>query len=393
MSLEEKRWVANEHILSGKLIIKLSARFSIAVSTIQTWVTKVLKGITQHETAGQPPRLLKRKQEEVFDGITGQEFQKRTPAFVKDINAKAKETNILRGIPSGLAKPVSRRTMGKYEKKFVTKTANADKATVARAEARQDVRNAVSFAVMNALVVPMTSPELIINADATQYTVGGGVDNTQVKYCGEIKGPIKTLPEKMDGGLTSYFIKHYATINALGFSSDPVYIASDDSMGVEDFDVHSVQGLSNSTDPRAKGYLCFMNTRTPNAAFYEWYMRSVLVPFVLMLRTVHDLDVSVPAWFQIDGEAEQLSPYETGALQELLRETNIIVGKLPGGTTSWTQALDKGEYFRGSKGTLKTIKDSDAAWNRRLIEVVTAVVNAHNTRMRAMVPDRATRGV
>ncbi len=66
----------------------------------------------------------------------------------------------------------SRTTLGRLELELGIYTGNTEETTDARAIAVAAVRNAVSFAV-----APLIDPHLILNADATQFTVG----NTSAK--------------------------------------------------------------------------------------------------------------------------------------------------------------------------------------------------------------------
>jgi hypothetical protein len=193
------------------------------------------------------------------------------------------------------------------------------------------------------------------------------------------KGPIKSKPQKSDGGLMAYFVKHYATVSAMGCSATPVFIATDDNMKVDDIDVYAVPGLGNGTDVGCEGLLVFLKTRVPTVPFSIWFIKEVLVTFVTDIRSAAGgcLDGKL-AWFQLDGEAEQIAPYQLKDVQTLLKDNNIVVGKPPGGTTSWTQPLDLGNYFKARKTALKNIKDSDAARFKLLVGAIRGVAAAHN---------------
>jgi hypothetical protein len=301
----------------------------------------------------------------VVSQVTDQEYQMPVKDFNELLYQKAVESAARRGIPRSMVPPISRYTISNYEKIIGAKRKSSESTTWARADAQGDIRNAVSFAVMNSLMVPLTEPDLIINSDATQYTVGGGAKRVQVIMISRDEaqeGPIKSKPQKSDGGLMAYFKKHYATVSAMGCSATPVFMATDDNMKVDDIDVYAVPGLGNGTDVGCEGLLVFLKTRVPTIPFYIWFIKEVLVPFVTDIRSAAGgcLDGKL-AWFQLDGEAEQIAPYQLKEVQTLLKDNNIVVEKPPGGTTSWTQPLDRGNYFKASKTALKNIKDSDAA--------------------------------
>ena len=91
---------------------------------------------------------------------------------------------------------MSRRARGRVEEKLAIKTGNAETVTNARAIATADIRNAVSYALMNMLMTLLVSPYRILNADATQHKVGYDSDKKiQVKYVDAPNGPQKVQPD------------------------------------------------------------------------------------------------------------------------------------------------------------------------------------------------------
>ncbi|KAJ1394977.1 hypothetical protein B484DRAFT_439069, partial [Ochromonadaceae sp. CCMP2298] len=148
---------------------------------------------------------------------------------------------------------------------------NAEVTTTARALAIEDVRNALSFCVMNCCCVPLTTPQLIINVDATQFTVGDRkAEPTKVVYTGKRPKQLKAEPTKGQSGLTAYFIKYYATINAAGDQARSVYIIADDNMLPGEIDVREVTGLGAGASSKEISYLIFCKTRVPTIEFYKW---------------------------------------------------------------------------------------------------------------------------
>lgn len=65
----------------------------------------------------------------------------------------------------------------------------------------------------------------------------------------------------------------------------PVYVIADPSMNDDDFIFHKVFGLGTATILGNFGYLCFTKSRACNVAFYTWFAREVLVPFVTECRS------------------------------------------------------------------------------------------------------------
>ncbi|KAJ1394479.1 hypothetical protein B484DRAFT_472798, partial [Ochromonadaceae sp. CCMP2298] len=270
--------------------------------------------------------------------------------------------------------------MDRLEAELGVNTKNAETTTHARAEACADVRNAVSMAAMNMLMVPKSNPHIILNVDATQFTVGDAMKKQRVKFTGKPKGPLKATPVEGEGGLTCMFIKFYCTINAAGQVAKPIYIVDSPHMPAGEIDVHEVAGLGIGSGTDTSGYVVYMHGRVPGKKFYVWYLREVLLKWVWALRQTFDIEDTVPAWFQLDGEAAQIAPFlEDIGIQQMLKEHNIVVGKPPASTTEITQALDKGPLFKTSKCKLLTIKESDVdeVMHGWLIKRLRDVYSAH----------------
>ena len=98
--------------------------------------------------------------------------------------------------------------------------------------ATADIRNSVSFAVMNKYMVPLTQPALILNVDATQFTVGEKHGTNNVKYVESSKNSLKVLPKSTSDSSVSYFIKYFLLIAADGSAADPVYVIADGNMSM-----------------------------------------------------------------------------------------------------------------------------------------------------------------
>lgn len=115
-----------------------------------------------------------------------------------------------------MTKP-SIRTLERYEERLGIKTGYAEETTNARAMAIADVRNSVSFAAMNSLMHDITHLSLILNADGTQFTVGyNSRKKVEVKYVGNIEGPLKIVKKDAKSGITQYFIKYFLLMSATG---------------------------------------------------------------------------------------------------------------------------------------------------------------------------------
>jgi hypothetical protein len=239
----------------------------------------------------------------------------------------------------------------------------------------------VSFAVMNSLMLERCeiAPELVLNMDSTQYqTSGDSQKKRKVKYQGRRgKKTLKASPPKKGEGLTAFFVKHYLMISAAGDQSDPVFVLEDKKMAADKIDVYRVAGLGTSTSVGSVGYVVFCSSRLGNDAFFKWYHSTVLVDFVNNIRTAYNLDKSIPAWYQLDGEACQLKFFTDKDFLKKLEQLNVVVGKPPASTTSTSQPCDVGNCFRSSKTLNRGLKDNDFAKHPLISKLDSEVINKH----------------
>ena len=156
---------------------------------------------------------------------------------------------------------------------------NAERHTLARAAAESDIRNLVSFAAANHWMISHCNHKLFINADATQFQVGGSLKQTmKVKAYNGRTRPDKVLPSENEN-LTSYFIKYYGIISLGGYVADPIFIVADESMSKDTIDVYDISGLGIGADPANKGHLVICKDRSLCVSFYRWMINECLVGF------------------------------------------------------------------------------------------------------------------
>ena len=274
-------------------------------------------------------------------------------------------------------RPVPRRRFGRLVTKWKLKKAKAEQTTDARALATADKLNSVSIAAAHYLMVPLTSPHLMINADGTSYATGGGLTSgVNVYYLEDSqKGATLKVPAQKDKSLTSYFVKYYMCMTASGVTAAPIYICADENMKDGTIDVHEIPGLGIGQDITACRWVLFSKTRSVNEEFYRWWFTTSFTKFAIDLRCTYQLSDAVPAYFNLDGEDVQIKPFRSPALQALCKEMNIIIGKPPASTTSISQPCDAGKVFMASKTKnkhIKRVKDiPQAAMNTRLRQMLT----------------------
>jgi hypothetical protein len=147
--------------------------------------------------------------------------------------------------------------------------------TKARAEAEQDRRNLLSFAV---LVAAIASAEIcsafVLNADATQFNVGGQSSKRLTKMMKKEstrKNKRVVTSKDTTQNQTVYYIKYYHLISADGVAGPPVYILAEEYMPTDDIDVYEQRTLAAGGAQHGTAYVAFMESWVPNKEFYRWF--------------------------------------------------------------------------------------------------------------------------
>ena len=318
-----------------------SVRFNLTVPQLKKYAARVRKGGIFHNNVGRPPVLDEESKKAYVDLLTDNTYQHRTEDVNEFIQKLAVKTARARGIHELNTPKVSERSIRRLEAEQGTMRKNSEAVTVARQIATSDVRNAVTFGAMNAMMTEVTPPHLIINRDSTQFAIGYDAQKrTQVQFIGQVSGPLKALPSKTkhSSGL-AYFIKVFITVTAFGHEGPPVYLVADDNIAEGEFDPHRVVGIGVGTEVGSVGYLVFCKSRSPPATFFKWYDNTILFDFIDVIRRTYDIEDTY-AWYQLDGEINQVSGYEDPSVLESYRTRNINVGKPSGSTTSITQVIE-----------------------------------------------------
>ena len=372
---------------NAKVLAKL---YSLKVDTLQRYYYNAKNGILMHERGGRPYVVSDEFSQVVVDKVTDQEVQISKEKFLDEISEAAKKTAEAQGkvVPEKVY--VDRMTRIRWEKRKGILTGLAELTTDARMVATASIKNAITFAAMNYLMVVLkkTNPLLIINADSTQFTVGGSGDSKcEVKYADAPnaprrntgKRPLRALPKKgADNSLTKYFIKFLLLINAAGMQADPIYILADDNMKEDEFRHYEIENLGVGTQLGNKGHVLITKTRCGNTKLYAWFIEKFLVEFIKRIKATYNLPDDSEAWFQLDGEAVQIYPYFNERLFNMLKSNLAHVGKLPAATTSITQPCDVGNCFRGPKTGNKKIGKENVADNTFTLSKIEAKIREHN---------------
>jgi hypothetical protein len=128
---------------------------------------------------------------------------------------------------------------------------------------------------------------MIFNWDATQFVISPD-GNCEVMYCKVKKNDDLPMTQKSAGGV-KFAIKLYHYHNAAGAIAPPVFVIADETMDAEAFSAHRIAGLSTN-NANGHGWVVFAKTRNGNAAFYEWFAREIVIPFVNNSRTHNGLE-------------------------------------------------------------------------------------------------------
>jgi len=257
LTLEEKTFFANKVISGEKTVKELHLESKLSVNNLYSWVN-IIKSGAKLSLKGRPSVIAEELLPKVVNFVENCKTSIPASLFEDEIHKYAIITAQDRNNTSESQVPrPSRRTLGRLEKRLKIKTGNAELTTNARAIACADVRNAVSMCAAQHLMIPLVDHFLILNMDATQYTVGNNSnEKTKVKFCTRpTKGKsLQVTKAKSNSGITALFIKHYLLISAGGVAADPVYLIADDNMSKEDIDVHVAFGLGNGIGLGSKGY-------------------------------------------------------------------------------------------------------------------------------------------
>ena len=393
-----KHWLGSRVVHEIFTTRELHLRFKIPLRTLQKYAKNVRDGIPLYESGGAPRIYDKQSCDIIKTACRDANYCLEDTVYKELLAEEAILSARRRDAPLMENNGASKSTIKRLETRLYLKSGSGEATTSARAIACEDIRNAVSFAVMNHVMVPLTNPWNIANLDASQFTVGNAKGKLTVWYCTdedleEEKKNDTTPPQKClkirpkkARGLVSFFIKYYLLIFADGTQAAPIYVVADKMMGDEDFDVYEVMGIGIGTDIGSKGYVVFCKTRCGNKGFYRWLNDHFLLPMVQLKKELYGDDAGDLIWFQLDGEPVQISVYNVPDVLASLKANNIVIGKPSGSTTEITQPCDNSNLFKGPKTSLKNINDSDVMDEVYMLTRLESVVKAHEVKCGTKFP-------
>jgi len=244
-----------------------------------------------------------------------------------------------------------------------------------RAEAVADPLNYTSLqGALDALNTGQSSLQHM-NMDQTQYCITMKKDVMMI----EEVGCDEQVTLEADSS-TCVFIKRHVLVNAQGSYASPIFIIASPGMKDDDFDLHEIMGLTQSSEAGSFGYLVFTKTRAGNR-FSHYQQYRLVMEFDKKARlglrqTEREKHFSI---LTSDGEASILQVAMTPQVQKELEEAKIHAIKLPASCSLVSQACDLMNDFRGTKSTLRAMANNTKGEDV-LMENIWAGIEAHRAK-------------
>ena len=179
--------------------------YCCSIRTLQRYVEKLKSEDEEFHDKGRP-LLISKADTKLLHAMVRQDYQ------IPIHKVRQKVAWMIKGEEVETAeeakKVCSQKSFKRILDKIGVKVKKAEVTTEARAVAVSDKRHALTFVVMLLLFASYSHPSLMINMDSTQFKVGdtsGG--KVEVACPIELENDPKALPEDMDKGGMSFFIK------------------------------------------------------------------------------------------------------------------------------------------------------------------------------------------
>ena len=384
---DDKKLVC-QYIVDEKMSYRrFAANHKLSKSRIGKWMSrwKEFKATGRdkfsHDKGGRPSRIDHDGSLALCDYLKAGRRNQQAPT-VSELRTKINTEVMATGTRKGIANSdnPSRSTLWRIWKSHRCEEGKCQMKTHARILNEGDPRNVYTMACMMWAFCAILAACMCFNWDATQFYMSDDITDTAVY----IKGDSCHIPltRESSGGL-GISIKYYHFHNAAGEAGPAVYIIADDSMSEEEFWVTSVVSLGNSTEVGSKGYLCFCKTRNGNDAFYEWFAKTVVVPFVQKVREIHqeknDDGTDMRAFVMCDGEESQIRVFQKEEIRQSLNLNLIDLGKTPASCSAILQSSDVSMFFKTTKQLLKN-SQTQPYKNATLERSLTTAFHAYHQR-------------
>lgn len=371
----QKNWFVWKSKQKKIQVKNLAEFYKLKASRIRKWIEKTNRGETLHPDKGRPPAFGEKQLKTLKVTLTGSRIKMGPKEYDKFLLDLATERAEELGKDMRNIKPPSDKTIRKIEASLGVKESNAEKTTVARAIAVEDVRNFVSFAAVASHMSQLVPKYLQMNIDSTVFPAGHQFKETvKVKTVGESKRTLKVLPQGEEKEELVVGIKAYIAITAEGRIGKPVFIVTQDGLSPENEDWVYVSELGIGVSEIAGGYIVFASSKSTTLNFLTNYHEKVLFPLVQNIRQAKEVTTEIPAWLQVDGECKHIQFYENYGVLDALTKENIWVTKSPASTTEVTQPCDNGGCFLGPKTRLKSLKLEARDINADLLEKIQKIM-------------------
>ena len=348
----QKRYLVEEILSNEQVsIAEVSRRYNLKRTTVQDWKkTLQVTGFLQ-DGKGRPGTVDAEAIRELHTELGKRKLEQR-PAdegqVIDLVTDYAHQTSDRQGRiiddPSSKTVKMIVRSIGATKKK-------PQIVSNARFKAGSDPRMAYSMWIMALACTKNIPKQMIWNWDATTFIVtvnGKGKLVVTVKLEDDLRPVSLVCDETLD-----IFIKWMHMGSASGQAIPFVVVVAIAAMKPDEFKVFEIPGLSYSAVPGTVGYLCFTQTRAGNAKFFNWFIKTVAIPTVVNTRSFHES--TSRAFASCDSEAMFLDEIFSVETRELLRQSNIDLGKIPASCSGILQPSDVSPLFKAAKTKLRSM--------------------------------------
>lgn len=163
LKAKEKYWLGRAIVDRRQTCANLMEKYELSKSILYYYANAYKNGVVLHDGPGRPGVLSPVEENKLVSFLKDGDYQIKTVKFYERLQDLAVERAVALHKSAAQVKGVSRRTRARVEEKLAIKTGNTETTTNARAIATADVRNAVSYVVMNKFMTSLVSPYLILN--------------------------------------------------------------------------------------------------------------------------------------------------------------------------------------------------------------------------------------
>ena len=296
MDAKEKLWLCEKIIEEGNHVIEFCNNHKLPLRRIKKYMQKYRDqkaglGHAFHQFSGRPHKVDKEGRMEIQKKLTiGRAEQKALTniELKKAILTEIVATKKRRGIGSTDHATFSKSSIKRIKEEMSVNEEKGQFKTHARIKEEADPRNPLTMFCMCVAFCSALVSAMIFNWDATQFRVTA---DKFVTLCSFKDDDLTNTVTAESAGTTDFFIKLYHFHNAAGNPAPPCFVIADASMGEDELITYRVPGLGNTSDVTNYGYLCYTKTRCGNTRFYEWYARTIVIPFIELVRSTGDFKV------------------------------------------------------------------------------------------------------